>query len=356
MGNMSGTYGSHYTLRPVVYIPTQSTTTNTSVIKVELFIDFDGSSYWAYINAQTSGSININGNVANLTIPSINFESGVAKSILLGTHQITVNHNADGSCPTIPITTSWNTNTTRIGSGTVSTSITPPNLPRYATILSFNVTNILGVDGLTKVKFEWSTDSACDYAWYSTNNGNSWAPLSLNGIVAGLEPNTTYNFKLRLRRTDSQLTTDSQTVTKTTYDIAKISSLNDFKHGDAVSINITNPAGIDSLSLGLKIGERQILNRTVSTGNNNIEFSDDELDELYKEYKTQSSLTATFILVGGGYTNSKTCVITLTGNQKTARIKKNDTYKRVKVFLNINGTYKKAVIWINKNGSWRRCI
>ena len=123
-----------------------------------------------------------------------------------------------------------------------------------------------------------------------------------------------------------------------------------------IIINISNPAGISDLNLALKIGEMQILNRAVSTGNNVIKFKDTELDNLYKEYGTESSLIATFILAGSGYTNSKTCIITLTGNQKTVKIKNNNIYKRGKVFININGTYRKAVIWINKNGSWRRCI
>lgn len=356
MGNMSGTYGSHYTLRPVVYIPTQSTTTNTSVIKVELFIDFDGSSYWAYINAQTSGSININGNVANLTIPSINFESGVAKSILLGSHQITVTHNADGSCPTIPITTSWNTNTTRIGSGTVSTTVTPPTIPRYADIINAYVESAT-INSLT-IRYIVSRNADI----YCSVNDEDWGgprvTNTTNGTftISGLNPNKTYTYRILSRAVGTNLDRLSGYLQGTTLDIARITDLSNFKHGDNVNINISNPAGISDLNLVLKIGEMQILNRAVSTGNNVIKFKDTELDNLYKEYGTESSLTATFILSGSGYTNSKTCIITLTGNQKTVKIKNNNTYKRGKVFININGTYRKAVIWINKNGSWRRCI
>lgn len=356
MGNMSGSYGAHYTLRPVVYIPSQNYAENTSTIKVELYIDFDGSSYYAYTNYGTSGTININGNVANLTVPSINFESGVSKSVLLGTHQVTVTHNTDGSCPAISITGSWNTDTSRIGSGTVSTSVTPPNIPRYVTILSFEVENMVGEEGLTKVRFKWSADAACDMMWYSTDNGNSWTPFSLNGIVSGLEPNTTYNFKLRLRRTDSQLTTDSQTVAKSTLDIARILNLDNFEHGDDAEINISNSAQIANLNLEMKVNNEQILTRILNQLENTIKFTDDELDKLYKKYGTENEIEANFILHSGDYTNSKTCIVTLTGNQKTVKIKNNNTYKRGKIFIKINGTYKKAVIWINKNGSWRRCI
>lgn len=61
----------------------------------------------------------------------------------------------------------------------------------------------------------------------------------------------------------------------------------------------------------MKIGNTQILSRTVLAGNNTIAFSDTELDNIYKKYGNGSSLTATFIVSGSGYTNSKTCSITL---------------------------------------------
>lgn len=69
--------------------------------------------------------------------------------------------------------------------------------------------------------------------------------------------------------------------------------------------------GISSLSLAMKINGTQILSRTVKTGSNTISFTDAELDNIYKKYGTLSSLTATFIVSGSGYSNSKTCTITL---------------------------------------------
>lgn len=61
----------------------------------------------------------------------------------------------------------------------------------------------------------------------------------------------------------------------------------------------------------MKIGDAQILSKNVSAGSNTISFSDTELDNIYKKYGTGSSLTVTFIVSGSGYTNSKTCTITL---------------------------------------------
>lgn len=355
MGNMSGSYGSHYTLWQSITQNSQNINNNTTNVTVRMYLSFDGSSFYAFINASTSGNMNINGANYNYSVGSINFSSGQAKDLLLAEWTGDIEHNADGT-KTLEVSGSWDTNTSRIGSGSCSNSQVLNPIGRYATITSFNVSNISGADGLTKVKLNWQANAPCDYAWYSIDNGNSWLDLPKTDIIFGLQPNTQYNFKLRVRRTDSQLLTVSQTVTKSTYDISKISSVNNFEHGDNVSVNITNPAGISDLNLVLKIGEIQILNRTVTTGNNTIEFTDDELDNLYKEYGVESSLMATFILSGGGYTNSKTCTINLTGNQKTARIKNNDSFKRAKIFLNVNGSYKRAVAWININGTWKRSL
>lgn len=100
----------------------------------------------------------------------------------------------------------------------------------------------------------------------------------------------------------------------------------------------------------------QILSRTVSTGVNAIEFTDTELDNLYKRYGSSSNLTATFTVAGNGYTNSKTCAITLKGNQKTIKTKLNSEWKRGKIYLKDNGEWKRAVIWKKVDGAWRRGI
>ena len=92
-------------------------------------------------------------------------------------------------------------------------------IPRYTSITAFTVTK----RNETSVVYNFSMVDICDYAWYSTNNGSSWTGVDIadgksgSFTVSGLTPNTTYNFKVRVRRKDSQLTTDSGTVTQTTY-------------------------------------------------------------------------------------------------------------------------------------------
>ena len=105
----------------------------------------------------------------------------------------------------------------------------------------------------------------------------------------------------------------------------------------------------------MKIGSNSILTKTVVTGTNSISFSDNELDKIYKLYGNSNSLTVTFIVSGGGYTNSKTCTVTLAGNQKTSFLKVNNSIKRAKIFVCVNGQIKRAVAWICQNGKIKRC-
>lgn len=101
-------------------------------------------------------------------------------------------------------------------------SISVPQIPRYANITSFSVSKL----SETSVKYNYSADATLNYAWYSTDAGSTWHDLPVNNIVTGLSANTTYNFKLRVRREDSQLTTDSSVVQQTTYDYPHITTVN----------------------------------------------------------------------------------------------------------------------------------
>lgn len=114
-----------------------------------------------------------------------------------------------------------------------------PTINRYAKITNFVVEKI----DETSVKYNWSADVTCDYAWYSKDNGNTWTGLPNSNIVSGLSANTSYSFKLRVRRKDSQLTTDSSTYYQTTYDYPYCNSTPSFTIGDKVNIGLYNPLG-----------------------------------------------------------------------------------------------------------------
>ena len=112
-----------------------------------------------------------------------------------------------------------------------------PSIPRYANITSFAVFQ----RDETSVLYSFSHDAPCDYAWYSIDDGATWYGLPNSNIVSGLNANTTYQFKLKLRRTDSQLTTISSTYPQSTFNYPHCIESPDFTIGDALTLKLYNP-------------------------------------------------------------------------------------------------------------------
>jgi hypothetical protein len=145
-----------------------------------------------------------------------------------------------------------------------------PNIQRYAKITSFSVAH----RDETSVLFNFNTDSTLDYAWYSKDNGATWSDLPNSNIVSGLTANTSYQFKLRVRRKDSQLTTDSSTYTQSTYNYPHCINSPDFTIGDAITLEFYNPLGREFTIKGYaKSNGSQIFSGTVA-GNKATGFND----------------------------------------------------------------------------------
>ena len=102
--------------------------------------------------------------------------------------------------------------------------------PAYTSITGFSV----GALSETSVRFNWSAADVVDYVWYSTNNGSSWTGVDVADASSGsfdvgsLTANTGYNFKIRVRRKDSQLTTDSSAYYAATYAYPYLTSVPEF--------------------------------------------------------------------------------------------------------------------------------
>ena len=135
----------------------------------------------------------------------------------------TVPHNSDGTGSCYIYGIIYGPSGTSMGGRVVEgdATVTLDRIPRYTSITSFTVSK----RNETSVTYNFSTADICDYAEYSTNNGSSWTGVDIadgksgSFNVTGLSPNTTYNFKLRVRRKDSQLKTESSTVQQTTYKV-----------------------------------------------------------------------------------------------------------------------------------------
>lgn len=161
--------------------------------------------------------------------------TGNFTSKTLGNATGNADHNSDGTktvnaSASIKFST-WNKTLTVSGSATL------PTIPRYATITSFSVSK----RDETSVKYSFSANATLDHAKYSTDNGSTWHDLPTTDIVSGLSAGTTYNFKLRVKRADSQLWTESSTVQQTTYNYPYCTNSPNFTIGNNLTLSFYNP-------------------------------------------------------------------------------------------------------------------
>ncbi len=214
-----------------------------------------------------------------------------------------------------------------------------------------------------------TVSSGCNVTVSSTQyriktSSGSYGSYQTSATFSGLSPNTTYVIEVKKVGTSSG-ENGTATLNVTTYQIATISSAPSFNLGDSQTITYSNPGGnvVTTLQACISFtGELDDISyRDISkTGTSyTFNFTDAELDKLYKKFGTSNSFKATSfvrtICNGVTYHSTKDITITLTGNQKTAHIGVGGVQKRAKVYLGVNGTVKKAVIWIGNNGR-KRCI
>ena len=112
-------------------------------------------------------------------------------------------------------------------------------IPRYASITQFDLSAV----SETSIKFTWSASHSCDAVQYSLNGG-SWT----NGVyptttISNLSANTQYSVKIRVKRQDSQLWTESSTKNATTYNYPYISAVTtaDLTIGNQQKLTLYNP-------------------------------------------------------------------------------------------------------------------
>lgn len=91
-------------------------------------------------------------------------------------------------------------------------------------VRTYNVpTQSLNSKTETSIKINWNIDSTADRLYYSTNNGSTWSSAitvsgtSGNYTITGLNANTTYTIKTRLRRSATQTTYDTTSLSVKTY-------------------------------------------------------------------------------------------------------------------------------------------
>lgn len=205
---------------------------------------------------------------------------------------VTIPHNADG---TKAIWVSASISHATFSSSDQGFTVYLSTIPRYATS-----NQSLSSKTETTIKMNWSSDSNIDYVWYSTNNGSSWVGVggvnASNGsyTISGLVANTTYNIKTRVRRRDSQLTTDSANLAIATYDYPKPTSANNFVIGNGASVNLYNPLG-RNCKLELIGADNSIIGTYQGTYNGVVNTEFKTADAIDKQYKSiPNSVSGTY--------------------------------------------------------------
>lgn len=193
----------------------QSIANNTTSVSYKSAIYLDGNgTFWS--NSGTTKSLYGDG-ATGVSNANANGQYGAYETTL---NEITgtVTHDSNGAKS---VYTSANFTSAPWGWNTsVEASCVLPTIPRYATSVQS-----LNSKTETTIKMNWSSDNTIDYIWYSKNNGSTWTGIDVTDgksgsyTISGLTANTTYTIKTRVRRKDSQLTTDSSALSVTTYKV-----------------------------------------------------------------------------------------------------------------------------------------
>lgn len=123
-----------------------------------------------------------------------------------------------------------------------SKSFTLDTIPRYATISQSLMSRT--EESLT---VSWTADATCDYLWYSTNGGTSFTAVQIANAtsgdytITGLSVGTTYNIVTKVRRKDSQLSSQTASQAMATYPKPYASNTPNFTLGSKVSVTLFNP-------------------------------------------------------------------------------------------------------------------
>ena len=169
------------------------------------------------------------------------------------------------------------------------------NIPRY--LNSINIYN--NGNSLNSISVRWTCDPRRDWTQYSLNNGgwtdagDSVAGDGKSGTftIGGLAPNTSYNVKIRLRRADSGLWSESGTITITTKNKATITIPNDnfsVNSDNSLTVKCNNPSGNQiAYFLDCPSGTRRLTSS--KTTNTSYTWSAAQILSMLQYFKTSNS-------------------------------------------------------------------
>ena len=229
-------------------VNSQSIANNTSSITLRLQVRSINSSYCTYGYNQTT-------TIDGTALSAKSFDMRDTNTWqTFGERTITVSHDSTGkysASKSGSFTTTGNS-TWNLKSGSASVTVAPATIPRYATS-----NQSLASRTSSSITMNWSSDSTCDYIWYSKDGGSNWVGIDVTDgtsgsyTISGLASNTTYSIKTRVRRKDSQLTTDSSVLSVATHPITTASIA--FSSKTETSITVTSSSNVTVSSTHYRI-------------------------------------------------------------------------------------------------------
>ena len=214
---------------------------NTSNVTAKLYIRKDPTTtteptygHWTFrltVNGSNYGATSWYGSVGQSYVNIASYTLNNVAHNADGSKSITISGNCTG-----PSGTSMS-GYTASGSGTAVLD----KIPRYATVTQSNTEKTE-----TTITIKWTSDSTIDYVWYKIGSGSWTAVGSTNAssgtyTISGRAANTAYTIYTRVRRKDSQLTTDSSALSVTTYAYPYCTTAPNFVIGNSVTLSFYNP-------------------------------------------------------------------------------------------------------------------
>lgn len=249
MASISGNGSKgHHKFTLTVTENSTSVADNTSSVSFSFVLSPIQTSWnWEQWGANISYIVTINGKQYTGTIANYDGYS----SVTLKSGTLSVAHDSDGK-KTISYSfsvTDTSGQTYTCGNASASGTFALTNIPRYLSITSIGIINKTE----TSVVISWATSDPRSGTYYSLDNGSTWIGSATHGEslasdgksgtfnILNLTANTSYNIKVKIKRTDSGLWTESGNTAFTTYAYPYCTSAPNFTIGNSVKLEFYNP-------------------------------------------------------------------------------------------------------------------
>lgn len=222
-------------------------------------------------------------------------------------------------------------------------------LPRYANFTQHYINTI----GINTVSVYWGADANCDASQYSLNGG-AWTDCAnwLNYTIGGLSPGTSYNIRTRIKRSDSQLWTESGYLYVTTASLPDTGTPNNFNLGSSPTLSIASMSNLSHWYVHTYDGDT-LLNDSgnIYSTSTTVDLTDTTLiNQMLARHQNENEWNITFkyYCVSNGVTYTLTqreCKCVIPQGQYTPTFNENNVSYEVtdQQTLNLTGSNKKII-------------